>query len=84
MLLPDALCGIASVILLHDAVRRTLGHREITTGRELSHAPYEDAEAREQNQRTEQVRIEKRFADAANQPRPHAPGDLRTHFVTTP
>jgi 4-amino-4-deoxy-L-arabinose transferase-like glycosyltransferase len=27
MLLPDALCGIASVILLHDAVRRTLGHR---------------------------------------------------------
>jgi 4-amino-4-deoxy-L-arabinose transferase-like glycosyltransferase len=26
MLLPDALCGIASVILLHDAVRRTLGH----------------------------------------------------------
>ena len=27
MLLPDALCAIASVILLHDTVRRTLGHR---------------------------------------------------------
>jgi 4-amino-4-deoxy-L-arabinose transferase-like glycosyltransferase len=27
MLLPDALCGIASVVLLHDAVRRTLGQR---------------------------------------------------------
>jgi 4-amino-4-deoxy-L-arabinose transferase-like glycosyltransferase len=27
MLLPDALCGIASVALLHEAVRRTLGHR---------------------------------------------------------
>jgi 4-amino-4-deoxy-L-arabinose transferase-like glycosyltransferase len=27
MLLPDALCGVASVILLHDAVRRTLGRR---------------------------------------------------------
>ncbi|MGH2857435.1 MAG: glycosyltransferase family 39 protein, partial [Solirubrobacteraceae bacterium] len=27
MLLPDALCGIAAVVLLHDAVRRTLGHR---------------------------------------------------------
>ncbi len=27
MLLPDALCGVASVLVLHDAVRRTLGHR---------------------------------------------------------
>ncbi|MGH2914956.1 MAG: glycosyltransferase family 39 protein [Solirubrobacteraceae bacterium] len=27
MLLPNALCGIASVVLLHDVVRRTLGHR---------------------------------------------------------
>ena len=27
MLLPDALCGILAVIVLHDAVRRTLGHR---------------------------------------------------------
>ena len=27
MLLPEALCGVASVLLLHDAVRRTLGHR---------------------------------------------------------
>jgi 4-amino-4-deoxy-L-arabinose transferase-like glycosyltransferase len=27
MLLPEALCGIASVLLLHDLVRRTLGHR---------------------------------------------------------
>lgn len=27
MLLPDALCGVASVIVLHDTVRRTLGHR---------------------------------------------------------
>jgi 4-amino-4-deoxy-L-arabinose transferase-like glycosyltransferase len=27
MLLPEALCGIASVLLLHDIVRRTLGHR---------------------------------------------------------
>jgi 4-amino-4-deoxy-L-arabinose transferase-like glycosyltransferase len=27
MLLPDALCGIAAVIVLHDTVRRTLGHR---------------------------------------------------------
>ncbi len=27
MLLPEALCGIASVLLLHNIVRRTLGHR---------------------------------------------------------
>ena len=27
MLLPEALCGIASVLLLHNVVRRTLGHR---------------------------------------------------------
>ncbi|MBV9816754.1 MAG: glycosyltransferase family 39 protein [Solirubrobacterales bacterium] len=27
MLLPDALCGVASVVLLHNVVRRTLGHR---------------------------------------------------------
>ena len=27
MLLPEALCGIASVLLLHNTVRRTLGHR---------------------------------------------------------
>ncbi|MFI5003802.1 MAG: glycosyltransferase family 39 protein [Solirubrobacterales bacterium] len=27
MLLPDALCGVASVLVLHDAVRRTLGQR---------------------------------------------------------
>ncbi len=27
MLLPDALCGVASVVVLHDAVRRTLGPR---------------------------------------------------------
>jgi 4-amino-4-deoxy-L-arabinose transferase-like glycosyltransferase len=27
MLLPDALCGIGSVLLLHNVVRRTLGHR---------------------------------------------------------
>lgn len=27
MLLPNALCGVASVLVLHDAVRRTLGHR---------------------------------------------------------
>ncbi len=27
MLLPEALCGIASVLLLHNLVRRTLGHR---------------------------------------------------------
>ena len=28
MLLPDALCGIAAVVVLHDTVRRVLGHRE--------------------------------------------------------
>jgi 4-amino-4-deoxy-L-arabinose transferase-like glycosyltransferase len=27
MLLPEALCGIASVLLLHNVMRRTLGHR---------------------------------------------------------
>ncbi len=27
MLLPEALCGVASVLLLHNVVRRTLGHR---------------------------------------------------------
>lgn len=27
MLLPEALCGIASVLVLHNAVKRTLGHR---------------------------------------------------------
>jgi 4-amino-4-deoxy-L-arabinose transferase-like glycosyltransferase len=27
MLLPSALCGIAAVVLLHNLVRRTLGHR---------------------------------------------------------
>jgi 4-amino-4-deoxy-L-arabinose transferase-like glycosyltransferase len=27
MLLPEALCGIGAVLVLHDAVRRTLGHR---------------------------------------------------------
>jgi 4-amino-4-deoxy-L-arabinose transferase-like glycosyltransferase len=27
MLLPEALCGIASVLVLHDIVKRTLGHR---------------------------------------------------------
>jgi len=27
MLLPEALCGIASVLLLHNVVRRTIGHR---------------------------------------------------------
>jgi 4-amino-4-deoxy-L-arabinose transferase-like glycosyltransferase len=27
MLLPQALCGVASVLLLHNVVRRTLGHR---------------------------------------------------------
>jgi 4-amino-4-deoxy-L-arabinose transferase-like glycosyltransferase len=27
MLLPEALCGIAAVLLLHNTVRRTLGHR---------------------------------------------------------
>ncbi|GAC1523223.1 MAG: glycosyltransferase family 39 protein [Thermoleophilaceae bacterium] len=27
MLLPNALCGVAEIVLLHDAVRRTMGHR---------------------------------------------------------
>lgn len=27
LLLPDALCGVAAVILLHNVVRRTIGHR---------------------------------------------------------
>ncbi|HEX3874305.1 MAG TPA: glycosyltransferase family 39 protein [Solirubrobacteraceae bacterium] len=27
MLLPDAACGVASVVILHDLVRRTVGHR---------------------------------------------------------
>jgi hypothetical protein len=26
MPLPEALCGVASVLVLHDAVKRTLGH----------------------------------------------------------
>jgi len=27
MLLPNALCGVGAVVLLHNVVRRTLGHR---------------------------------------------------------